>query len=125
MKELYDINPFRLIVGIFILLLVSFFLGLILPGFLAYKDGVFYDKDIKNKLPLYAKMSILEYEREKLILTKTKDSLEKQIAKLNYKDYEKINSLLEARSIVLNEIKTSKADLVFRGFYNFKGLIIL
>lgn len=125
MKELGQIQPFKLVIKIFILLMVSLVCGVIVPGLFALYDNVFYDNDVAKKLPSYAKEKMNTFNAEKKLLNDLKSDLDYKISHFKSNDYEILTKLIDSRERIMSNLKNLQPPLYCRGFYNFNGLITL
>ena len=108
----------RLIIRGMIILLAAFVITVFVPGLIAAKDKVFYDIDVRAKLPDTASRSLSGYEDQKRRLSESVTSLRKDLDSLNdasqQRDFDFYVHLLEERQ---NELTAVRPSIFVFGYF--------
>ena len=113
MRTKFNISKKFMIISISIIIF-SFIIGLILPGIISYKSGVFYSHDIINKLPVKAKENYVLYEKRKEEVKNKLQVIDKKLIDDADLQPEKLIAMYNHYTLELSQLKP---PIKLLGFY--------
>ena len=121
-------NVEKFITKIFLIIIISFLWTVIIPGIIAYNDGVFYSIDVEKKVEGLDDREVsqltkfkdykLKYDNYNAIITSIDDKIKTGLTINDNNQNKNLEELVKVREIYKKELSELKKPISTIGFYN-------
>jgi hypothetical protein len=107
---------------IILLITLSFIWNIVIPGIVAYSEGVFYPKDVEAKLPRHSPEALSKYfayKKNQQDYTQRLSDIDTQIASLLQRKeaYSEVENLIKLRQFYKEELANLKSPIAIKSYY--------